>query len=257
FAVLSAIKKGERIFHYIFTITLLVGTIAYFAMASDLAWNVINQVNYANNGSRQIFFAKYVYWCVSFPAVVLALGLISGVSWATIFYGIFLAWTWILSYLFSAYTTSNYKWGFFAFGTFAWLLLAYETIFMSRRSIAARDLGNGVGMHHLGLSSWVNFLWLNYVIAYGISDGGNVIGVTPGFIYFGILDLLLVPIVAAAFMFLARRWDYGRMNIAFTQHGRVSYAPGNFPEKHTNSAPVGAPADGPVSDAPVAAPTVV
>lgn len=123
---------------------------------------------------------------------------------------------------------------------------------MSRRSIAARDLGTGVGTHHLGLSGWVNLLWLNYVIAWGISDGGNVIGVTPSFIYFGILDVLLVPIVATAFLFLARRWDYGRMNIAFTQHGRVHSAPGTFPEKNTEvpaattagGAPVGGPAAG-------------
>lgn len=63
-------------------------------MASDLAWDVIDQVDYVSHGSRQIFFAKYVYWVVSWPAVVLALGLISGVSWATIFYDIFLTWTW-------------------------------------------------------------------------------------------------------------------------------------------------------------------
>lgn len=73
---------------------LLVGSIAYFAMASDLAWDVISQVDHAWNGNRQIFFAKYVYWVVSFPVVSIALGLISGVSWATIVYDVFLSWIW-------------------------------------------------------------------------------------------------------------------------------------------------------------------
>ena len=49
-------------------------------MASDLAWDVISQVNETQNGSRQIFFAKYVYWVVSFPVVTIALGIVSGVS---------------------------------------------------------------------------------------------------------------------------------------------------------------------------------
>lgn len=81
-------------------------------------------------------------------------------------------------------------------------------------------------------------------IAFGISDGGNRIGVTPSFIYFGILDLLMVPVLAAAFLFLARQWDYGRMNIAFTQYGRVRASEGTYPEKST-MAP--GPAGGPVT----------
>lgn len=73
-------RSREKIFHYLFAVTLLVGSIAYYAMASDLAWDVISQVNETQNGSRQIFFAKYVYWVVSFPVVTIALGLVSGVS---------------------------------------------------------------------------------------------------------------------------------------------------------------------------------
>lgn len=73
-------RSREKIFHYLFAVTLLVGSIAYYAMASDLAWDVISQVNETQNGTRQIFFAKYVYWVVSFPVVTIALGLVSGIS---------------------------------------------------------------------------------------------------------------------------------------------------------------------------------
>lgn len=110
----------------------------------------------------------------------------------------------------------------------------------------ARELGV-VRTHHLGISAWVNLLWLNYPIAFGISDGGNVIGGTGAFIYFGILDVLMVPVVAPAFLVLARKWDYGRMNIAFTQYGRVNAVPGTFPEKSA-----AAPAGGPAASAPAA-----
>lgn len=73
-------RSREKIFHYLFAITLLVGSIAYYAMASDLAWDVISQANQTQNGTRQIFFAKYVYWVVSFPVITIALGLVSGIS---------------------------------------------------------------------------------------------------------------------------------------------------------------------------------
>lgn len=171
----------------------------------------------------------------------------------------------ILAYLFTAYTYSTYKWGFYAFGTLAYLLLAFNTLAGGHRSLATRELG-AVRTHHLGLAGWTNLLWLNYPIAFGISDGGNVIGVTGSFIYFGILDLLLVPVLALAFVSLARKWDYGRLNIAFTQYGRVRSNPGTFPEKeataghagHTGHAgatgpaggPVGGPAGGPVINEP-------
>lgn len=160
----------------------------------------------------------------------------------------------ILTYLFTAYTTTTYKWGFYAFGTCAYLLLAFNTLFEGHRSLSARNFGPARG-HHLALAGWTNLLWLNYPIAFGISDGGNVIGVTPSFIYFGILDVLLVPVVALAFLALARKWDYGRMNIAFTQYGRVRAAEGTFPEKNSNdaAAAAAAPAGGPVTGEPATA----
>lgn len=43
----------------------------------------------------------------------------------------------------------------------------------------------------------------------------------------------MVPVLAVAFIFLARKWDYGRMNIAFTQYGRVRASEGTYPEKST------------------------
>jgi bacteriorhodopsin len=132
----------------------------------------------------------------------------------------------VVSYLVSAFTTSNYKWGFYAFGTAAWAILAYNTLVYS--STTTKRIG--VSRDHTLLAGWTNFLWLLYPIAFGLTDGGNVIGVTPSAIFFGILDVLQTPVLAFAFLFLARRWDYGRLNLAFTRYGRVHHA-GDFPEK--------------------------
>ncbi|KAI8947299.1 heat shock protein 30 [Xylaria longipes] len=233
FGLTFVARSGEKIFHYLFTIALLVGSIAYFAQASDLGYELVSQVNSSPRLAltRQIFWPKYVNWVVSFPAVITAIGLLSGVPWATILYNIFLSWTWVISYLVSAFTTSNYKWGFYAFGTVSWLLLAFNTF--SAGSSAKRV---GVSGDHTLLAGWVNLLWLLYPIAFGLTDGGNRIGVTPGFIFFGVLDVFLVPVLSFAFIFLARRWDYGQLNLAFTRYGRVHNA-GQFPEKTATAAP--------------------
>jgi len=225
FGLIWVAKSGEKIFHYLFISALLVGSIVYFAQASDLGWSLVSQVNHHKYGFiRQVFWAKYVGWVVFFPVVILALGLLSGVSWTTMVYEIFLSWIWVISYLVGAYTRTNYKWGFFTFGTIAWLALALHTL----RDGSASSRRYETTKHYSALAGWVNFLWLLYPIAWALSDGSNRIGVTPHFIWFGILDILLIPVTGFAFLFLSRSWDYNRLGLAFTQYGRVNTHPGHF-----------------------------
>jgi bacteriorhodopsin len=229
-------KAGEKVFHYIYTIALLVSTIAYFAMASDLGYSVVDQANeIAKGASRQIFFAKYINWVVSFPALLLAIGLASGVSWAVIIFNIFLAWTWIVSFLVAAYTTTNYKWGFFVAGVVTWNLIGCN-LFQAGRTAARRV---GIARDYTIMAGWLNSMFLVYTVAFGISDGGNNIGVTPSFIFFGILDILTFIGIAFTNLGLATNWDFNKMNLAFTQYGRVPQ--GAFlPDKGPAPAPVAA-----------------
>lgn len=220
---------NEKIFHYLFAIALIVGTVSYYAQASGLAYAVVGQVNQTGRGlTRQIHWPKYVNWVVSFPIVVIALGLVSGVSWATIAFNVALTWVWIISFLVAAFTQTNYKWGFFVLGLLAFLYLVVNAFVLDGRRTASRF--GATGRHHTMLGGYVAFLWFMYVLAWGLSDGGNVLGVTGAFIWYGILDLLLIPVLAFAFLFLSRRWDYGAMNLHFTQYGRVARG-GDFPEK--------------------------
>jgi bacteriorhodopsin len=62
-ALMFFAPKGEKIFHYLFTISLFVGSIAYFAMASDLGSTPILTVDNAA-GTREIFYARYINWYV-------------------------------------------------------------------------------------------------------------------------------------------------------------------------------------------------
>jgi bacteriorhodopsin len=60
-------RQGEKIFHYLFTISLLVGAIAYFTVASDLgsvAVAVSDNLG-SHPGTREIFYAKYINWYIS------------------------------------------------------------------------------------------------------------------------------------------------------------------------------------------------
>ena len=60
-------RSGEKIFHYLFTISLFVGSITYFACASDLGSTpVIVADTLSQPGTREIFYAKYINWYVIF-----------------------------------------------------------------------------------------------------------------------------------------------------------------------------------------------
>jgi len=52
----------------------------------------------------------------------------------------------------------------------------------------------------------------------------------------------MIPLLAFATIVLSRKWDYGKLNLHFTQYGRVHQG-GSFPEKQAV-----APASGVVSD---------
>ncbi|RDW59462.1 Heat shock protein 30 [Coleophoma cylindrospora] len=224
--------KGEKIFHYLFIVTLLVGTISYYTAASDLGSLAINVADavISHPGPRQVFYSRYINWFVGWTPMVIAVGLLSGVSWATILYNIVLTWIWIASWLAGALVASTYKWGFFAFGLFSELLLI--TSLLHTGTITAKRVG--IVKHHSMIVGWLSFIWLIYPIAYGVDDGGNIIRVTSGWIFFGVLDILSTLLPTFAILILSRKWDYRALNLYFTQYGRVAQA-GEFPEKSTTA----------------------
>ncbi|KAF4439921.1 putative protein FDD123 [Fusarium austroafricanum] len=217
-----AAPESKRVFHYLFTVVLLVGCICYYAQAADLGWIPVH-LHCNDDTSHQLFYVKYIYWTVSFPSLALALGLLANVSWTTILCNIACAWIWVLTYLVAALTPTDYKWGFFAFGTLAYVILAMSTINESYE--AAEKLG--IGKHYRLLSVWLNILWLLYPIAFGLSDGSHKIGTTGGLVFFGVLDVLMVPVLTFSFIFLSRSWDWDKLSLAFseTRHNPTVVSP--------------------------------
>lgn len=64
----------------------------------------------------------------------------------------FLAIFGVVSYLAAAYTATSYRWGFFVFGTFAWLILAASTLDESREAAEK----TGIARSYMILAGVVN-----------------------------------------------------------------------------------------------------
>ncbi|KAM0425761.1 hypothetical protein ACHAPT_009011 [Fusarium lateritium] len=196
-ALCFVVHESKRVFHYLFTVSLLVGAVTYYAQAATTG----------------LFFARYVNWLVAFPSVALALGLVSGVSWVTILCNMAITWLWILPYLAAALTSTAYKWGFFAFGTLSYLILAASTLNESYKEAARR----GIGRDYLILAGWANFLWFLYPIAFGLSDGSHRVSGMVGYGIFGALDVLLLPVFTLALLYYAKGWDWNNLDLAFSE----------------------------------------
>jgi len=210
--------RDERIFHYLLTIAAFVGLIAYFSMASDLGSTPVRQ--YMNNGpgalTRQIFYVRYIYWFVAWPLVLIALLLLTGLSWATILFAVTLLEIWVVSWLCGALVTTSYKWGYFTFGTFAYLTLA--CLLLSWGIDSSRRLGTYKS--YSILTAILVVVWMVYPISWGLNEGSNRLSVTGEMIWYGILDLITVPFYGTLLLLLSRRFDHASL-FPFTHRGHI------------------------------------
>ena len=123
--------RHQRIFHYITAGITLIASIAYFCMGSNLGWTAI-QVEFERSDPkvhgtlRQIFYVRYIDWFLTTPLLLLDLLLTCGMPTPTIMYVILMNEVMVVTGLVGSLVKSAYKWGFFTFGSVAFLFVAYS-----------------------------------------------------------------------------------------------------------------------------------
>lgn len=68
-------------------------------------------------------------------------------------------------------------------------------------------MGRDVAFIHTTTAVWVWSLWMLYPVCRGMSEGGNFIAPDSEFIFYGILDCVLIPVTTALLLF--RHWTIG------------------------------------------------
>ncbi|EHY58312.1 Opsin-like protein carO [Exophiala dermatitidis] len=220
---LSRLKpRTDRIFFYLSSGLCFVACIAYFAMGSNLGWTPID-VEYLRSDSevagrnRQIFYVRYIDWVITTPLLLTDLLLTAGMPWPTILWVIGLDEIMIVTGLVGALVKSRYKWGFYAFGCAAMFYVFYELAFPARRHAAA--LGNDVHRAFVLCGVLTLVVWLCYPIAWGVSEGGNVIAPDSEGIFYGILDLLAKPVFSLALIYSHWSIEPARLGVQIREFG--------------------------------------
>jgi len=196
--------RGTRLFHQLAIIVLTTASVAYFSMASDLGATPI-QTEFRGEGTRQIWYVRYIQWFITFPLLLLELLLASGLSLSDILTTLFMGVVLVICGLVGALVHSTYKWGYFVFGCAALFYIWYVLLWYApRAAFAASELRSGWYIS----SGYFSFMLITYPIAWACSEGGNVISPSSEMIWYGILDIFAGPGFLFFFLWNLRSVDY-------------------------------------------------
>jgi len=226
----------RRLFHYFSIGILLVATIYYFILASNLGAHATPVEFYhlgIINRTRQVFYARWVGYFINFSLIWFALLLMSGVGWASILFTIGLVMLWATMFLIGMFVRSSYKWGFFAIAIVLYALIAWQSMGVARSY--ANKLDPTTHKTFTTLAGYTLFWMLLYPISWGVSEGGNRITNDSEQIFYGILDVFSQGVFSLLLIFLTRRLDFDHLGLGFTEYGRIHNARDHIHnEKHRN-----------------------
>ncbi|PWW77993.1 family A G protein-coupled receptor-like protein [Tuber magnatum] len=228
-----ATSPRRRMFHYFSIAILLVATIYYYAMASNLGGHAV-PVQFRRDGlpgrTRQVFWVRWVGYFINFSLIFFALLLLSGVGWASILFTIGLTMLWATMLLVGGLVPSDYKWGFYVFAVMIYFFIIWQVLGVARKYASKVD----AGVHKIfsGLAAYTLFLMLLYPVCWGLSEGGNVMQNDSGAVFYGVLDVFSQGLFSLALTFATRDLDFGRMGLEFMEYGRIhDRSHWNRPEK--------------------------
>ncbi|TVY37641.1 Protein FDD123 [Lachnellula occidentalis] len=232
------VSRERRIFHYITAAITMTATIAYFTMASNLGYTPI-AVEFQRSSpkvagiTREIFYVRYIDWFVTTPLLLLDLLLTAGMPWPTILYTIFLDEVMVITGLVGALVASSYKWGYFVIAMLALMGIAYNVVIVGLAH--SRALGSTVNRTFMICGVWTIFLWFVYPIAWGLSEGGNIIAPDSEAVFYGVLDILAKPVFGAMLIIGHRNIDPATLGLHVRDYQTPPYNNAHANGRHIGS----------------------
>ncbi|KAJ3339436.1 Opsin Rh1 [Gonapodya sp. JEL0774] len=165
FLIAARLPSQQRLFHYITAAITMIAAVAYYSMAADYGT--------VPAGARNFYYARYIDWTLTTPLLLLDLMLLAGSDKVSIFWAIFLDLVMIVTGLLGGLAQDNYKWGYFAFGSFAYLGILYELVYPARALAAAKSSAHGRLFDQLSILTLI--LWTIYPVVWVLAEGTNTI----------------------------------------------------------------------------------
>lgn len=149
---------------------------------------------------RQVFWARYVDWSITTPLLLLDLAFLAGLNGANILVAIIADLVMVLTGLFAAYHNDGAaKWGWYAMGCVAFLVIIYQLVIPGRRAVASKDAKTS--KFFAAIAGYTLIIWTLYPIVWGIGDGSRTWSVDAEIIAYAILDVLAKPVFGLWLLF--------------------------------------------------------
>lgn len=219
FAVFAVIHGGffllkgkHSIGHVAALLSSAILAFTYFTLASNLGWATtpveFHHVTVSDPISpdqyvRQVFYARYIGWFLAWPVFLflfefvghgLKLENLNTKTFATYALEVGGSEVFVLGLLISLLIHSTYKWGYFTFSSAALLFILTIINYNAFKNYTFSNLIK------LTLVLF-NVIWILYPVAFGLSEGGNVIQPDSEAVFYGILDLILFAIIPLIFAY--------------------------------------------------------
>lgn len=142
---------------------------------------------------RQVYWARYVDWTVTTPLLLLDLAFLAGLNGSDILVAIVADVIMILTGLFAAFgSTEGSKWGWYAMGCVAYLVIVWQLAIPGRRAVMSKDTKTAKLFGAIG--GFTLILWTLYPIVWGIGDGARKWSVDSEILAYAVLDVLAKPV---------------------------------------------------------------
>ncbi|CAK3775450.1 family A G -coupled receptor [Lecanosticta acicola] len=229
--------RKDRVFHYITSGVTMVAAIAYFTMGSHLGWTPITVEFQRSNPivrgtTREIYYARYIDWVITTPLLLLDLMLTAAMPLPSILWIILVDEVMIITGLIGALVASDYKWGYYVFGCVALFPILYVLVWEARKH--ANNISREAGQAFLYCGSLTALLWTFYPIAWGLSEGGNVISSDGEAVFYGVLDMLAKPGFGALLLWGHRHIPAESLGLNIHDYGENEPMVREKKGKHTN-----------------------
>lgn len=143
--------------------------------------------------------------------------LTAAMPWPSILFVILVDEVMIITGLIGALVASSYKWGYFVFGSVALVYIVYVLVWEARKH--ANGVSSDAGKTFLYCGSLTAFLWILYPVAWGVSEGGNIIAPDSEAVFYGILDMLAKPVFGALLIWGHRNISPAQLGLTIHDYG--------------------------------------
>lgn len=192
----------KRLFHILTAFITTFATLSYFAMATgdgnSFSHTVVRHAHKHNpdvteHVYRQVFWARYVDASLTTALILLDLAFLAGLNGANILVAIVADVIMILTGLFATYGHNDgQKWGWYAMGCIAYLVVVYQFVIPGRRAVSSKD--SKTAKLFVSIGGFTLIVWTLYPIVWVLGPGARKWNVDAEIVAYAVLDILAKPV---------------------------------------------------------------